>query len=157
VRNAPQPLVRSASQTCAASHRTTTPCHGRLQRQIRACKYPKRLLPSNWFLDVNRGSQEQWRELPGCTDDMADLLVRLQRGGVQFAAADDLFRLLDLPTDLAQLWAPHLISTGMAMRRSNRWTAASISTTPVPQNSQPWLGQNNASMGCCASDASRVP
>ena len=66
-------------------------------------------LPSNWFLDVNRGSQEQWRELPGCTDDMADLLVRLQRGGVQFAAADDLFRLLDLPTDLAQLWAPHLV------------------------------------------------
>ena len=66
-------------------------------------------LPSNWLLDVNRGSQEQWRELPGCTDDMADLLVRLQRGGVQFAAADDLFRLLDLPTDLAQLWAPHLI------------------------------------------------
>ena len=66
-------------------------------------------LPSNWFLDVNRGNQEQWRALPGCTDDMADLLVRLQRGGVQFAAADDLFRLLDLPTDLAQLWAPHLI------------------------------------------------
>ena len=66
-------------------------------------------LPSNWFLDVNRGSHEQWRELPGCTDDMADLLVRLQRGGVQFTAADDLFRLLDLPTDLAQLWAPHLI------------------------------------------------
>ena len=58
---------------------------------------------------MNRGSQEQWRELPGCTDDMADLLVRLQRGGVQFAAADDLFRLLDLPTDLAQLWAPHLV------------------------------------------------
>ena len=66
-------------------------------------------LQSNWFIDVNRGSQEQWRALPGCTDDMADLLVRLQRGGVQFAAADDLFRLLDLPTDLAQLWAPHLI------------------------------------------------
>ena len=66
-------------------------------------------LPSNWFLDVNRGSQQQWRELPGCTDDMADLLVRLQRGGVQFAAADDLFRLLDLPTDLAQLWEPHLV------------------------------------------------
>ena len=70
---------------------------------------PESALPSNWFLDVNRSSHEQWRELPGCTDDMADLLVRLQRGGVQFAAADDLFRLLDLPTDLAQIWAPHLI------------------------------------------------
>ena len=70
---------------------------------------PEPALPSNWFLDVNRGSQQQWRELPGCTDDMADLLVRLQRGGVQFAAADDLFRLLDLPTDLAQLWEPHLV------------------------------------------------
>ena len=53
---------------------------------------PEPALPTNWFLDVNRGSREQWRELPGCTDDMADLLVRLQRGGVQFAAADDLFR-----------------------------------------------------------------
>jgi DNA uptake protein ComE-like DNA-binding protein len=70
---------------------------------------PEPALPTNWFLDVNRGSQDQWRELPGCTDDMADLLVRLQRGGVQFAAADDLFRLLDLPSDLAQLWAPHLL------------------------------------------------
>ena len=68
-----------------------------------------RALPSGWFLDVNRGSREQWQELPGCTDDMADLLVRLQRGGVQFAAADDLFRLLDLPADLAQLWTPHLV------------------------------------------------
>ena len=70
---------------------------------------PEPVLPSNWVLDVNRGSQQQWRELPGCTDDMADRLVRLQRGGVQFAAADDLFRLLDLPTALAQIWEPHLV------------------------------------------------
>ena len=38
-----------------------------------------------------------------------DLLVRLQQGGVQFSCADDLFRLLELPEDLAALWHPHLI------------------------------------------------
>ena len=85
------------------------PSPGASSTPISARQPSETALPSNWLLDVNRGSQEQWRELPGCTDDMADLLVRLQRGGVQFAAADDLFRLLDLPTDLAQLWAPHLV------------------------------------------------
>ena len=47
--------------------------------------------PPSWMLDVNRASIAEWRMLPGCTDDMADLLVRLQQGGVQFAEAEDLF------------------------------------------------------------------
>ena len=59
--------------------------------------------------DVNRASRDQWLQLPGCSQDTADLLVRLQRGGVQFASADDLFRLLELPSDLARLWTPHLL------------------------------------------------
>ena len=65
--------------------------------------------PPAWTLDVNRATPDQWRQLPGCTDDMADLLVRLQRGGVQFTAAEELFRLLELPPDLSVLWHPHLI------------------------------------------------
>ena len=60
-------------------------------------------------MDVNRASREEWRQLPGCPEDTADLLVRLQRGGVQFSAAADLFQLLELPDELRRLWEPHLI------------------------------------------------
>ena len=60
-------------------------------------------------MDVNRASREQRCQQPGCDADKADLLVRLQQGGVQFSCADDLFRLLELPEDLAALWHPHLI------------------------------------------------
>ena len=62
-----------------------------------------------WTMDVNRASREEWRQLPGCPEDTADLLVRLQRGGVQFSAAADLFQLLELPDELRRLWEPHLI------------------------------------------------
>ena len=31
-------------------------------------------------IDVNRASAEQWRQLPGCSDAMVDLLLRLQPG-----------------------------------------------------------------------------
>ena len=65
--------------------------------------------PPAWVMDVNRASHDQWLQLPGCSQDTADLLLRLQRGGVQFASADDLFRLLELPSDLSRLWTPHLI------------------------------------------------
>ena len=65
--------------------------------------------PPAWTMDVNRASREQWCQLPGCGPDRADLLIRLQQGGVQFSCADDLFRLLELPADLAALWQPHLI------------------------------------------------
>ena len=60
-------------------------------------------------IDVNRASAEQWRQLPGCSDAMVDLLLRLQRGGVQFSQLDDLAQLLDLSEDLRNLWQPHLI------------------------------------------------
>ena len=65
--------------------------------------------PPGWVMDVNRASHDQWLQLPGCSQDTADLLVRLQQGGVQFACADDLFRLLELPSDLVRLWTPHLV------------------------------------------------
>ncbi|MAH58795.1 MAG: hypothetical protein CMN91_10235 [Synechococcus sp. ARS1019] len=65
--------------------------------------------PPSWTIDVNRASETEWQQLPGCSQDMAVLLVRLQRGGVQFASAEDLIRLLELPSDLARLWQPHLI------------------------------------------------
>lgn len=60
-------------------------------------------------IDVNRASAEQWRQLPGCSDAMVDLLLRLQRGGVQFSQLEDLAQLLDLPESLHSQWKPHLI------------------------------------------------
>ena len=65
--------------------------------------------PPAWVMDVNRANRDQWLQLPGCSQDTANLLVRLQQGGVQFACADDLFRLLELPSDLVRLWTPHLL------------------------------------------------
>lgn len=65
--------------------------------------------PPTWTIDVNRAREADWQQLPGCTHDMAVLLVRLQQGGVQFASTDDLIRLLELPANLVQLWDPHLI------------------------------------------------
>ena len=49
-----------------------------------------------WTLDVNRATPEQWQKLPGCNDAMVDVLMRLQRGGVQFSQLDDLALLLNL-------------------------------------------------------------
>jgi DNA uptake protein ComE-like DNA-binding protein len=40
---------------------------------------------------------------------MVDVLMRLQRGGVQFSQLDDLALLLNLPADLKELWTPHLV------------------------------------------------
>ena len=62
-----------------------------------------------WTLDVNRATPEQWQKLPGCNDAMVDVLMRLQRGGVQFSQLDDLALLLNLPADLKELWTPHLV------------------------------------------------
>ena len=84
---------------------------GQLPAPPRAAQQPLPTAPEPpaWVMDVNRASRDQWLQLPGCSQDTADLLVRLQQGGVQFACADDLFRLLDLPSDLARLWTPHLV------------------------------------------------
>ena len=66
-------------------------------------------LEPTWVIDVNRARAEDWQLLPGCSDSMIDLLLRLQRGGVQFSQADDLFQLLELPSLQAEEWRPHLI------------------------------------------------
>jgi len=62
-----------------------------------------------WSLDVNRATPEQWQKLPGCSEAMVDVLMRLQRGGVQFTQLDDLVLLLNLPHDLVERWTPHLV------------------------------------------------
>ena len=72
-------------------------------------KQDKKVIPITFSIDVNRASASDWKQLPGCTSEMIELLLRLQQGGVQLSGAEDLFQLLELPSHLATKWHPHLI------------------------------------------------
>lgn len=61
------------------------------------------------LVDVNRATASEWRQLPGCTAEQADLLVRLQAGGVQLSGPDDLRRLLHLDAATLAAWLPRLV------------------------------------------------
>ncbi|MFN9631734.1 MAG: hypothetical protein ACK59A_16120 [Cyanobacteriota bacterium] len=61
------------------------------------------------LVDVNRATASDWRQLPGCTVEQADLLVRLQAGGVQLSGPDDLQRLLHLDAPTLAAWLPRLV------------------------------------------------
>ncbi len=63
----------------------------------------------SFFVDVNRATATEWRQLPGCTEEMIHLLIRLQKGGVQLSGAEDLSQLLNLSPSLSDKWFPHLI------------------------------------------------
>ena len=62
-----------------------------------------------WRLDVNRASASDWLRLPGITPAQVDLLLRLQRGGVQLSGLDDLQQLLELPHAQRAAWEPLLL------------------------------------------------
>ena len=62
-----------------------------------------------WRLDVNRATAADWCRLPGISPAQVDLLLRLQRGGVQLSGPDDLQRLLELPADQVAAWQPLLL------------------------------------------------
>lgn len=62
-----------------------------------------------WRLDVNRATANDWQRLPGINASQVDLLLRLQRGGVQLSGPDDLQRLLELPADQVASWQPLLL------------------------------------------------
>ncbi len=62
-----------------------------------------------WQLDVNRATAAEWQQLPGCTAIQVDLLLRLQRGGVQLSGLEDLQRLLNLDADTLEVWRPMLV------------------------------------------------
>ena len=70
---------------------------------------PRRAPSQGWQLDVNRASAADWQQLPGCTATQADLLLRLQRGGVQLSGVEDLQRLLNLDALTLELWRPLLV------------------------------------------------
>ena len=70
---------------------------------------PRRAANQGWQLDVNRASAAEWQRLPGCTVHQVDLLLRLQRGGVQLSGLEDLQQLLNLDTLTLELWRPLLV------------------------------------------------
>jgi len=79
--------------------------------------------PPPWQIDVNRASRADWLRLAGCGPDQADLLVRLQQGGVQLSGANDLGQLLELPEAQLEAWRPHLLF---------RWYSEPPQPTPAP-------------------------
>lgn len=76
-----------------------------LEREFQALKRAQ----SAGLVDVNRARASDWLQLPGCTAEQADLLVRLQAGGVQLSGPDDLQRLLQLDAPTLEQWLPRLL------------------------------------------------
>ncbi|MFM1797726.1 MAG: hypothetical protein RLZZ117_4 [Cyanobacteriota bacterium] len=93
-------LPRDAEQEAEVSHHAAE-----VERELEALK---RSLGAG-LVDVNRATASAWRQLPGCTAEQADLLVRLQAGGVQLSGPDDLRRLLQLDADTLDAWLPRLV------------------------------------------------
>ena len=79
------------------------------QRRLQDPGEAQRAAALGWRLDVNRASADDWLRLPGITATQVDLLVRLQRGGVQLSGIDDLERLLELPRSQVLTWEPLLL------------------------------------------------
>ena len=61
-----------------------------------------------WRLDVNRATAADWGRLPGCGREQVDLLLRLQKGGVQLSGPEDLRAVLELDAALLASWLPLL-------------------------------------------------
>jgi len=81
-----------------------------------------------WSLDVNRATAADWRRLPGCSSEQVDLLLRLQKGGVQLSGPEDLRAVLQLDAALLASWLPLLLF---------RWYSeppAPTGPVPVPVN-----------------------
>ncbi len=82
-----------------------------IEIELKALKEEQNILKqeSAYFIDVNRAKPSDWLTLPGCTEEMAQLLIRLQRAGVQLSGEEDLFQLLELPQNIANQWKPFLL------------------------------------------------
>lgn len=77
-------------------------------RRLRSAEEVERAAALGWRLDVNRATAADWLRLPGCSPDQADLLQRLQAGGVQLSGPEDLQRLLQLDPQQLRSWLPLL-------------------------------------------------
>jgi len=95
----------------------------RPERRLRSAEEVERAASLGWRLDVNRATTADWLRLPGCTTDQADLLQRLQAGGVQLSGPEDLQRLLQLDEALLRSWLPLLVF---------RWYGSPPDPAPAP-------------------------
>lgn len=91
--------------------------------RLRDAEEVRRAAALGWRLDVNRATPADWARLPGCTPDHADLLARLQAGGVQLSGPEDLGQVLQLPPATLQAWLPLL---------AFRWYGDGPPPAPVP-------------------------
>lgn len=112
----------AADDDAAASESGEQAAHARIEQELLELKLrqnPGRRLSSaeevrhaaalGWRLDVNRATATDWLRLPGIEAAQVDVLLRLQRGGVQLSGPDDLQRLLEVPTSLVACWQPLLL------------------------------------------------
>ena len=101
----------SLPKTKSSTSQLVTNVDEYIDLELKALKQAQKnsLINSSLKIDVNRATSQDWKQLPGCTDEMIDLLVKLQKGGVQLSDSEDLIKLLDLPLKIAKEWLPHLI------------------------------------------------
>jgi DNA uptake protein ComE-like DNA-binding protein len=78
-------------------------------RRLSSAQEVRHAAALGWRLDVNRATAADWLRLPGIEATQVDLLLRLQRGGVQLSGPEDLQRLLELPAALVASWQPLLL------------------------------------------------
>ncbi|MFO0040006.1 MAG: hypothetical protein ACK522_13830 [Synechococcaceae cyanobacterium] len=91
--------------------------------RLRDADEVRRAAQLGWSLDVNRAGAADWLRLPGCSPAQADLLLRLQAGGVQLSGPEDLQRLLDLGDTQLRSWLPLL---------RFHWYGEPAATAPAP-------------------------
>jgi DNA uptake protein ComE-like DNA-binding protein len=91
--------------------------------RLRDATEVRRAAALGWRLDVNRATAADWLRLPGCRAEQADLLLRLQAGGVQLSGPDDLQQLLGLDDQLLATWLPLL---------SFQWYGEPAAAAPAP-------------------------
>ncbi len=97
------------NQKKTANHKTRNELIS-IEKELEALKEQQEASNNSptFCIDVNRAKASDWKKLPGCTTEMIELLMRLQRGGVQLSSPEDLFKLLEIPNYLAKKWRPYL-------------------------------------------------
>ena len=92
-------------------------------RRLNSAEEVARAAALGWRLDVNRATAADWLRLPGCSPDQADLLQRLQAGGVQLSGPEDLQRVLQIDPQRLRSWLPLL---------EFRWYGSPPAAAPAP-------------------------
>jgi DNA uptake protein ComE-like DNA-binding protein len=101
----PAPAERSWRQSAQEAVARQAAHEAAVEQELQALKRAQ----AAGLVDVNRATASDWRGLPGCTAEQADLLVRLQAQGVQLSGPEDLQQLLQLDPSTLREWLPRLV------------------------------------------------